>query len=84
MPPHTDFDYWSWPGTADSPPQSGLGHLSELIGHTALLTERGLQIRVQIDDVRQCYGRDECRVHPVSGSGMRWIHRHRLTLDNED
>lgn len=83
--PKPSFEYWHWPDLVpDDPGSRGLGQLSQLIGRTALLAEGGLRVRVQIDDVRQCYGRNECRIHPLHGSGLRWVRRDRLTLDDKD
>lgn len=39
-----------------------------------------LEISVMIIGVRRVWGRDDCCIRPVAGSGQQWVFADRLTL----
>lgn len=52
--------------------------LAELIGETRRLRVDGLRVDVEIRDVREVFGRVDCLVSPVAGSGGQWVSFDRL------
>lgn len=47
----------------------------ESIGKTGIILLGGLQINVEILDVKSSYGKTRYQVKPVSGSGNVWVER---------
>jgi len=52
--------------------------LAELIGETRRLRTGGLRVDVVVRDVREVFGRVDCLVTPVAGSGGQWVAFDRL------
>lgn len=62
-------------------PPRGIAQWAGAIGREATVTTReGFKIRVRIEDVRQSYGRIECRVVPIDGEGRAWVTSKRVRL----
>lgn len=51
---------------------------STLIGQRFHLLTDGLRVAVEVLDVREAYGRTDCRVKPVAGEGEKWVSKDRL------
>ena len=52
--------------------------LAELIGEVRLLRVDSLRVRIRVLDVREVFGRVDCLVEPVAGSGGQWVAFDRL------
>lgn len=52
--------------------------LAELIDEVRLLLIDSLHVRIRIVDVREVFGRVDCLVEPVAGSGRQWVAFYRL------
>ena len=42
---------------------------------------QGIKVEVRISDVRQAFGRTDCLVVPLSGTGSTWVDLDSLILD---
>ena len=57
-----------------------LAELRQLINTTAMYhIGTDLTIPVSIIDARICYGRTDCKVTPVGGTGERWVTAEKIT-----
>jgi hypothetical protein len=64
------------------PTPRGIAQWAGAVGREATVrTREGFRIRVRIEDVRQSYGRIECRVVPTAGEGRAWVTAKRIRLD---
>ena len=57
--------------------------LAELIGRVAHIMVGEMAVTVTILDARQCYGRTDCLVRPVAGSGVQWVRMTSLTVKDK-
>lgn len=50
-----------------------------LIGKTGLMTLDDLTVGVNITDARVRFGHIDLLVEPITGSGEKWVEKHRVT-----
>lgn len=50
------------------------------LNHTAFANVEGFKIKVQINDVRQVFGRVDYLVIPIEGEGQQWMSEDRITV----
>ncbi len=54
--------------------------VNDLLDKEATLKLEGFQVPVKILDARENYGRIDCLVTPVGGTGEAWVSAERVTL----
>jgi hypothetical protein len=47
--------------------------IEKYVGQKGHINLRGLQIEVEIEDVRQVWGKVQLQVHPIAGANSVWI-----------
>jgi len=55
--------------------------ISPLVGKTAYLTIHPLRVLVHINDTRAVWGRVDCLITPIHGSGEQWVSFDRLKIN---
>lgn len=51
------------------------------VGRTGSIDVNGLQVRVKVIEEKFAYGRIDAKVVPLQGSGEKWVHLARVSLD---
>ncbi len=54
-----------------------------LMNNSAMLNLDGLLVEVNILDIRKAWGRTDCLITPISGSGQTWVSLERLNTGNK-
>ena len=51
-----------------------VAQMAKMIGTLWLLSDgKGLRFSVTVNDMREVWGKPQCKVSPVDGSGERWV-----------
>ena len=57
-----------------------LSEMNDIKGTQALWGISGVQVLVDVQDVRESFGRTDCLISPVGGSGEKWVQKGSLTF----